>query len=106
MRFVKLRIHIDNVTGITKQNKVKMNLKIKNLTEGFNKHIRSKMTNDKILYSRFNCSSRICRKYRSEEHTSELQSRFDLVCRLLLEKTKPPDTSSMQPSPDDAAIDQ
>src|SRR5699024_11421539 len=23
---------------------------------------------------------------RSEEHTSELQSRFDLVCRLLLEK--------------------
>src|SRR5699024_12678925 len=25
---------------------------------------------------------------RSEEHTSELQSRFDIVCRLLLEKTK------------------
>src|SRR5699024_11982486 len=25
---------------------------------------------------------------RSEEHTSELQSRFDLVCRLLLEKKK------------------
>src|SRR5699024_12874989 len=25
---------------------------------------------------------------RSEEHTSELQSRFDLVCRLLLEKIK------------------
>src|SRR5699024_11358070 len=24
--------------------------------------------------------------HRSEEHTSELQSRFDLVCRLLLEK--------------------
>src|SRR5699024_12209389 len=32
----------------------------------------------------------IWRKYlcRSEEHTSELQSRFDLVCRLLLEKKK------------------
>src|SRR5437868_10293509 len=30
---------------------------------------------------------------RSEEHTSELQSRFDLVCRLLLEKKK---TSSSQ----------
>src|SRR5699024_12613258 len=28
-----------------------------------------------------------CRS-RSEEHTSELQSRFDLVCRLLLEKKK------------------
>src|SRR5437868_7814009 len=26
---------------------------------------------------------------RSEEHTSELQSRFDLVCRLLLEKINP-----------------
>src|SRR6266704_6139355 len=25
-------------------------------------------------------------RWRSEEHTSELQSRFDLVCRLLLEK--------------------
>src|SRR5207249_5697250 len=28
------------------------------------------------------------RSTRSEEHTSELQSRFDLVCRLLLEKKK------------------
>src|SRR5438067_7513695 len=34
---------------------------------------------------------RACRRNclaRSEEHTSELQSRFDLVCRLLLEKKK------------------
>src|SRR5450432_4720908 len=29
---------------------------------------------------------------RSEEHTSELQSRSDLVCRLLLEKKKKTDT--------------
>src|SRR5699024_12561575 len=29
---------------------------------------------------------RALREMRSEEHTSELQSRFDLVCRLLLEK--------------------
>src|SRR5699024_11952637 len=29
-----------------------------------------------------------CGGPRSEEHTSELQSRFDLVCRLLLEKKK------------------
>src|SRR5699024_12750963 len=28
------------------------------------------------------------KSFRSEEHTSELQSRFDLVCRLLLEKKK------------------
>src|SRR5207249_11562634 len=30
----------------------------------------------------------LIRDQRSEEHTSELQSRFDLVCRLLLEKKK------------------
>src|SRR6266536_6163998 len=30
---------------------------------------------------------------RSEEHTSELQSRVDLVCRLLLEKKKKKSTS-------------
>src|SRR5699024_12482796 len=28
------------------------------------------------------------KRLRSEEHTSELQSRFDIVCRLLLEKKK------------------
>src|SRR5699024_11381221 len=33
-------------------------------------------------------SSRRAGCRRSEEHTSELQSRFDLVCRLLLEKKK------------------
>src|SRR5699024_11426053 len=32
--------------------------------------------------------SNLCAAFRSEEHTSELQSRFDLVCRLLLEKKK------------------
>src|SRR3989442_4720093 len=31
-----------------------------------------------------------CGRDRSEEHTSELQSRPQLVCRLLLEKTKRP----------------
>src|SRR3989440_1685902 len=31
---------------------------------------------------------RATRIFRSEEHTSELQSRSDLVCRLLLEKKK------------------
>src|SRR5699024_12549174 len=33
---------------------------------------------------------------RSEEHTSELQSRFDLVCRLLLEKKKTNKPSKQQ----------
>src|SRR2546429_1549102 len=31
---------------------------------------------------------RACAPFRSEEHTSELQSRLHLVCRLLLEKKK------------------
>src|SRR5690606_40504404 len=34
-----------------------------------------------------------CRSARSEEHTSELQSRENLVCRLLLEKKKQPSKS-------------
>src|SRR5206468_11086503 len=38
--------------------------------------------------SRSPSSRRTCEEYRSEEHTSELQSRSDLVCRLLLEKKK------------------
>src|SRR5699024_11960875 len=42
--------------------------------------------------SNISCSihskSYIASRQRSEEHTSELQSRFDLVCRLLLEKIK------------------
>src|SRR5699024_12204607 len=35
----------------------------------------------------------LIKSIRSEEHTSELQSRFDLVCRLLLEKKKKCKTS-------------
>src|SRR5438034_2792152 len=34
--------------------------------------------------------------YRSEEHTSELQSHSDLVCRLLLEKKKKKKTQTSQ----------
>src|SRR3712207_7615236 len=34
------------------------------------------------------CSSQQCAALRSEEHTSELQSRQYIVCRLLLEKKK------------------
>src|SRR5438067_5548248 len=35
-------------------------------------------------------------RLRSEEHTSELQSRFDLVCRLLLEKKKNTTTKNLR----------
>src|SRR3989440_5993929 len=41
-------------------------------------------------------SSDVCSSDRSEEHTSELQSRSDLVCRLLLEKKK--NTTHLTPS--------
>src|SRR5699024_11888118 len=41
-----------------------------------------------ILSSRFKGNPGDATITRSEEHTSELQSRFDLVCRLLLEKKK------------------
>src|SRR5699024_10240009 len=40
---------------------------------------------DNVLLNDYNYT---CYSRRSEEHTSELQSRFDLVCRLLLEKKK------------------
>src|SRR5699024_12649207 len=42
--------------------------------------------NSSYISSNFSCSSKKCLPctyQRSEEHTSELQSRFDLVCRLL-----------------------
>src|SRR5207302_11144863 len=37
-----------------------------------------------------------CRYHRSEEHTSELQSRENLVCRLLLEKKKKKKTKKIK----------
>src|SRR5260221_5346840 len=48
--------------------------------------------------SGFQAFSRCC--HRSEEHTSELQSHSDLVCRLLLEKKK---SNSCRPSLPDIA---
>src|SRR5206468_8145247 len=40
------------------------------------------------LLASFRMPKLISSRLRSEEHTSELQSRSDLVCRLLLEKKK------------------
>src|SRR5699024_9928776 len=42
---------------------------------------------EKVVYESFS-NHHVTANLRSEEHTSELQSRFDLVCRLLLEKKK------------------
>src|SRR5206468_11733101 len=41
-----------------------------------------------LMTAKWSRSRSSCRPDRSEEHTSELQSRSDLVCRLLLEKKK------------------
>src|SRR5699024_12791927 len=41
---------------------------------------------DRYFVLEFLSNASILMMHRSEEHTSELQSRFDLVCRLLLEK--------------------
>src|SRR3712207_7239340 len=46
-----------------------------------------------------NRTSPVHRRGRSEEHTSELQSRQYLVCRLLLEKKKTPKDHEMQHQP-------
>src|SRR5699024_11943664 len=40
----------------------------------------------KVSYKSKKCRRQAPSDWRSEEHTSELQSRFDLVCRLLLDK--------------------
>src|SRR3989442_5927382 len=46
-------------------------------------------------------------RWRSEEHTSELQSRPHLVCRLLLEKKKPsPPTSTPTDAPGMTSVHQ
>src|SRR3712207_8517026 len=44
-------------------------------------------------------AARASRVVRSEEHTSELQSRQYIVCRLLLEKNNNPSSTSSSPPP-------
>src|SRR5574343_1881749 len=51
--------------------------------------VNRSISNPKSSVPAWNASVKIpIRKPRSEEHTSELQSHHDLVCRLLLEKKK------------------
>src|SRR5260221_7693830 len=57
----------------------------------------------------FVCASHELSQERSEEHTSELQSHSDLVCRLLLEKKKPlksprPRGASREQTPRDLSV--
>src|SRR2546429_5865006 len=54
------------------------------------------LCNDTIHWKAAACLPKKC-KIRSEEHTSELQSRLHLVCRLLLEKKKCHGDAEYQP---------
>src|SRR5690606_42135188 len=65
-----------------------------------NKMIHMKLSNDKLVHRAqlmlveelgidLIKADELLKTYRSEEHTSELQSRENLVCRLLLEKNNP-----------------
>src|SRR5207247_6508917 len=55
-------------------------------------HRRSPSVRDRVsppkTAEKYSSATRMHATERSEEHTSELQSRVDLVCRLLLEKKK------------------
>src|SRR2546429_6946876 len=49
---------------------------------------RKRSWQEQVPLARIRGSASACLLLRSEEHTSELQSRLHLVCRLLLEKKK------------------
>src|SRR5699024_12885011 len=61
---------------------------INNLYRDLNSDLVKRYLEIESLYNYSVEGSEFNNIYRSEEHTSELQSRFDLVCRLLLEKKK------------------
>src|SRR5699024_12758749 len=61
------------------------------VTHRFTKNLRNHVENADLLI--------VAVGKRSEEHTSELQSRFALVCRLLLETKKLPGRSHSTPRP-------
>src|SRR5699024_11351213 len=64
--------------------------KIKELVQTLNRHRHAyyNLNTPEISDAEYDRMYDQLKKLRSEEHTSELQSRFDLVCRLLLEKKK------------------
>src|SRR5207249_9065547 len=86
----ELRTPLNSIIGFSK---VLLNRLDGDLTERQETYIRSvhnsgthllQLINGILDFSRIEAG----KLERSEEHTSELQSRFDLVCRLLLEKKK------------------
>src|SRR5699024_11471506 len=83
-----LLVQKDNASNQRQKEKLKKELtkKVDNLNNSIDKFVDSRVHGEEAeLY--------LAEGDRSEEHTSELQSRFDLVCRLLLEKKKKKENS-------------
>src|SRR2546422_7475396 len=59
--------------------------------------VEDAMFNQTQVIWRYLSGDPAAKQERSEEHTSELQSRLHLVCRLLLEKKKTDDISAAKP---------
>src|SRR5699024_12270934 len=76
---------LDKIDDWLKQNYSTELIRVRGKGLYVSQSLKSQILNDSILstetYYEFSKEER-----KSEEHTSELQSRFDLVCRLLLEK--------------------
>src|SRR5260370_18443247 len=51
-------------------------------------YVRSRLERSRPCLLQETSAPRVRQRWRSEEHTSELQSHLNLVCRLLLEKKK------------------
>src|SRR5699024_12086169 len=84
----KIRVAMFIMENINKENELIMTYRV--IAEKTNTSLQTVSETMKALQES-NLLSKIRNGYyrvRSEEHTSELQSRFDLVCRLLLEKKK------------------
>src|SRR5690625_6723689 len=79
----KIDEHLIKALGIVKKSAAQANMEVGQLDEELAKPIIAAA--EEVLTGRFNDQFILDR---SEEHTSELQSRGHLVCRLLLEKKK------------------
>src|SRR5699024_11839964 len=96
VRWLFLTLTVRNVYDGTELNK-----SLSDMSKGFNRMMKYKKINKNLvgfmratevtvnnIDNSYNQHMHVLVCVRSEEHTSELQSRFDLVCRLLLEKKK------------------
>src|SRR5438034_6829589 len=72
----------------TAEQRVDFRALVRDLASLFHTRIELRQIGARDEAKRLDGVGRCGRQYRSEEHTSELQSHSDLVCRLLLEKKK------------------